>query len=395
MFGDGVRAGRVGKRGEQAVPRDVAEAFLRIVLIDRWSVKFDAAGNEVGIPYPTGIDLEKAIKNACDAMFQTVGEPHPVYCKPSPGQGPFGLYTECGENGASIIVATQHAPVVMPDPSTQIRKWLELLHSLFFPEKPVSGPGQAYPIHIWAVLEPLIDPQPNAIKAQEGIANLHKVFWIVNNLVNAQREPSRDTKLWETLKRRGVIAIKKNPRNQSNPRPFAITGDLFIDETVIFPPKVPDAWFSAGGFRSQDAGDLNSIVRIEGNSERYVGYYVFGEYDRPPFFVARNMPRLGRAKDENFLNLYYASLQFADGQYGDAFINASKEGWVFLNIKNVLGMSLPVSDPAEIQQEIAALKIALRKAKTQQDFDMKFLELMRLLNVNLDSLLQIEAMASS
>ena len=123
----------------------------------------------------------------------------PVYCKPSPGLGLFGLYAECGAERASIIAATHNAPVIMPNPAEEITKWLSLMRSLFRPEESSNVDHRSCPVHVWAIPEPWLSQKHSSIRAMGGIANLRKVFWIVDNLVGVEPEDSPDRALWHEL----------------------------------------------------------------------------------------------------------------------------------------------------------------------------------------------------
>jgi hypothetical protein len=362
MFGDGRRAGRDGDRSRQPVPRDVAKAFLEVAF-DHWSM--DQTGNAK--PYDAaGINLRKAVDNACNAMF---AQEEPVYCKPSPGQGPFGLYEQCGETHTSIIVATQRQPVVMKNPAKQINEWLRLMRSLLRPE--IQEALEKKPIHVWAILEPWVGPKPESLEAMHGISNLRYVFWAVNNIMNANTANPTDKLLWEIQKKRSVVAIKRDPRNRAQPRLATVPKSSPIIQTDIFPDEIPALWSKMGV--TNNADDLNSLVTLRANQGSGVveGYYVFDYYEpRPPYFCAKYMPSPGPTTNESFQRLYSATRQFLEPSSGTQDRDlASDDGWHFMGIDEFIDIRLPSeerarglgipkagSDTSRIEQNVRAME---------------------------------------
>jgi|HubBroStandDraft_5_1064220.scaffolds.fasta_scaffold02604_1 hypothetical protein len=332
MFGEGRMAGAYGNRSRQPVPRDVADAFLKVALRN-WYVGPDGKRHAFRT---SSYNLESAIESACTAMY---ARDEPVLCIPSPGQGVFGLYAECGNDGASIIAATHNAPVIMHAPEKQVLEWLTLMRSLFNPESRTTEIRESQPIHVWAVPEPWISQKHGSMRAMVGIANLRSVFWIVDNLMRAEPDGSGDRDLWDIVKHRGVIAIKTNPKNQPQPRLIAIPRKSSIDEDHIFPSEVPEAWFRAGV--PNEAEKLNSLARIGHKGEDRVGYYVFDEYKEPISVRARPMPSPGASYDSSFKNLHSASLQFVDRITGQDLLLARQEGWAFKRVDEFLKLTLP------------------------------------------------------
>lgn len=331
-------AGRKEQKQKPVVTREIAEAFL-IVAFSHWSLEVTFTDDrEVKnyhriLPY-NNIDLNVLVDEIVHRMYN---EEIDVRCIPAGGMGPIGFYRQCRRLRNSVIIATEQQHLFMADPGTGLADWLENFRT-FFRDIEIQ---ENYPLHIWAVREPIISDDPRHLCSLYDIGRLRTALMVARAMCFSKKHfPS-----WELVSQNSIIAVLQN-NNNDRYRSEAPCLDMDMDceppiqSDFIFPSVVPSVWQSKD--EELSVNQLNFITTI---SDYAVGdlsssYYVIlhERNNRTPPVVPKISP--SRDSDKSFRNLFLACRgainQDSVNLEKDIYLSAIHHGWRFYSADEFL-----------------------------------------------------------
>lgn len=322
-------AGRREQKQKPIVGREIAEAFL-IVAFRHWSLEVVSSegGEEKNykriLPY-NNIDLNVLVDEIVHRMYD---EDLDVRCIPAGGMGPIGFYRQCRRVRNSVIIATEQQHLFMADPGTGLADWMENFRTFFRDIEEQDN----YPLHIWAVREPIISDDPRHLSSLYDIGRLRTALMVARAMCISKRHFPP----WDMVSRNSIVAILQNTSNdkhRSENVNLDINADSPIQSDFIFPSIVPSVWQSKE--EELSVNQLNFITTISDYvlEDISASYYVIlhERNNRTPPVVPKISP--SKDSDKSFKNLFLACKGAAD--LGDnaleekMYLAAMQNGWRF------------------------------------------------------------------
>ncbi len=335
MFGPG----RKSQKEKTEVPQDVAEAFLNVAF-KKWSFGYtdeNVNGFRSIFPEKNESELKDIIKLVCKQIYKAN---NPVRCQPQTGLGSLGFSQECRNFNRSVIVASEAEHIIIDQPVTTLKHWIENIAMLF---KDVDLDNSPI-MHIWAFREPLISNDLRLIGNLHNLSFLRTAFLVAHAYSLSQHKlPS-----WEKLSKKCIVVILLNRENnkfRAEKNNIDYPQSSPISDHFIFPREMPWEWRSVDT-QLRSMSELQFIVSIENKTEpnTSIRYHVLQQSEPgTATVVEKNSP--STESDESFRNLYLASLQYVQPQENknkkELLTSAEEYGWQFMTADEFLNFRVP------------------------------------------------------